>query len=268
MSSMAKQRMTRKSATVVIAESASTWDPLDWWRLEGSAWAGTKDVAVAYAQIAPPSTLHAMRPPGTPPFLRILTGVWILITFVGGIVLHVFGLALIAGPLLRGDGDVVELGWGGLCFGAAAVLIAIDLLLDSGRSDDGGGSRIVAVLYLVPALLALIAIAAAAATGMPINGWIGSVGVACGLAMGLACWFASVRARRRTKQTPIQRLDRAVVEAPARVRVRVLAEIYAGIEILARRELISAAEAEKATAAEAGHLGLTLAPGSARATGS
>ncbi|MBE8146324.1 hypothetical protein IOD13_06755 [Brevibacterium casei] len=40
-----------------------------------------------------------MAPPGRPTLLTVLNGIWIIAAFVGGIVLHIFGLALIAGPL-------------------------------------------------------------------------------------------------------------------------------------------------------------------------
>ncbi len=262
---MAKQRMTRKSATVVIAESASTWDPLDWWRLEGNAWAGTKGVALAYAQIAPPSTLHAMRPPGTPPFLRILTAVWILITFVGGIVLHLFGLALIAGPLLRGDGE----SWNS----AGA---------DSASVQPRFSSR--SIFCSTPVIRTMAAGRASSPSSTSSQRYLphrdcGSSGDGdADLRLDRWCrrrlrtghgsrLLVRIRARRPESTAdpdPASRLGCG--GDPARVRARVLAEIHAGIEILARRELISAAEAEKAKAAEAGHLALSLAPGSARNT--
>ncbi len=103
MSTMSRQRAAnpsdRRAAVVALAEAAPTWEPRDWWRLEGLAWAGTKRVPLALAQVAPPTTLHAMAPPGRPTLLTVLNGIWIIAAFVGGIVLHIFGLALIAGPL-------------------------------------------------------------------------------------------------------------------------------------------------------------------------
>lgn len=80
-----------------------------------------------------------MAPPGRPTLLTVLNGIWIIAAFVGGIVLHIFGLALIAGPLLRGDGDVVDLRWGGLCFAAAAALALVDLVRSASRPDFGEG---------------------------------------------------------------------------------------------------------------------------------
>lgn len=264
MSTMSRQRAAnpsdRRAAVVALAEAAPTWEPRDWWRLEGLAWAGTKRVPLALAQVAPPTTLHAMAPPGRPTLLTVLNGIWIIAAFVGGIVLHIFGLALIAGPLLRGDGDVVDLRWGGLCFAAAAALALVDLVRSASRPDFGEGSSIVAVLYLVPAVLALIAIAAAAATGSPIHGWIGILGVISGLAIGLITWFASARARRTGHPTPLERLERAVAGTPPTTRDRVLADIRAGVDVLACRELISVAVADRARSVEPGHLGLTMAP--------
>ncbi|VEW12045.1 Uncharacterised protein [Brevibacterium casei] len=268
MSTMSRQRAAnpsdRRAAVVALAEAALTWEPRDWWRLEGLAWAGTKRVPLAQAQVAPPTTLHAMTPPGRPTFLTVLNGIWIIAAFVGGIVLHIFGLAFIAGPLLRGDGDVVDLGWGGLCFAAAAALALVDLVRSASRPDFGEGSSIVAVLYLVPAVLALIAIAAAAAIGSPIHGWIGILGVISGLAIGLISWFASARARRSRRTTPLELLDRAVESTSATTRTRVRSDIAAGIAVLAERGLITAAVGERAEAAVPGHLGLTMAPEVAR----
>lgn len=205
-----------------------------------------------------------MKPPERPPLLQILMGVWTILSIVGLIVFHIFGLAHIAGPVLRGDGDVVELGWGGLCFAAAAALIVIDLFRTPPVADGGAGEGIIAALYLVPAALALIAIATAAASRETIHGWIGILGVFSGLAVGLISWFASARARRRKRTTPLELLDRAVESTSATTRTRVRSDIAAGIAVLAERGLITAAVAERARMAEAGHLGLTMAPDTAR----
>ncbi|MCT1448801.1 hypothetical protein M3G43_16225 [Brevibacterium casei] len=262
---MTRRRTTdSRSAVVAIAAAASAWEPGDWWRLEGRAWAGTKGVPLALARIAPLNTLHAMKPPERPPLLQILMGVWTVLSIVGLIVFHIFGLAHIVGPVLRGDGDVVELGWGGLCFAAAAALIVIGLVASPSTADGGEGEGIIAALYLIPAAVALIAIATAAATRETIHGWIGILGVISGLAIGLVSWFASTRARRRRRTTPLELLDRAVESTSATTRTRVRSDIAAGIAVLAERGLITAAVAERAEAAEPGRLGLTMAPEVAR----
>lgn len=240
---------------LTLAGTASTWGPLDWWRLEMHALRPTS--AAAEVAVISPKAVWSKAGKGPVPWLGCL----LVPLFIASFVTPLFGALLMVAAVIDDDGfdwALAAAGW------LTLVSVAVTVYGEwqerrHPRALTTGTVLIIAGLHLLPGVVTLgIGLLVALPSVEGASRWWLLVVVA-DVAIHIAMLVRG-RTRRGGPQHPIDNVQRAVAELPADVAATVIAERRAAIDLLVERALIDVETAERAKAAPLGLLGPTMAP--------
>lgn len=245
--------MSDRTVRALLDESGD-WDAVKWWRLEQRAFAREPFVQASIATLGPQEARRTETRVTLGSFLKSLA-----------ILLSIALPTLAAGMMIqwatRGQSPWdMPLGYAGpiLAFAFVVSLFGAFESLRRRRASAWGSLIVIAIVNIVPAAIVLIIGLTAAAPYLEGTGyWLAVAAAHIALHVFLLARGPIPRGGPRNE---VENVDQALTEVPESRREEARAERDAAIRELVARGSISADEAERASAAPLGKLGMTMAP--------
>lgn len=171
--------MIQGSATA-YARSATSWNDLDWWRLESRAFSDQPRVKQSLAFFAPTSAWKDLSSE-----VPAALGCMLVPAHIASLSFPLFG-AIVMIAWLIGRAPISALATAGLLAGFAAAWMLLSMFLDARRPDGRAvnGARQISLLHVVPSAVS-VGIAGIALTQDPAVAALGATGAAADVIVGL-----------------------------------------------------------------------------------
>ncbi|MCK6067510.1 MULTISPECIES: hypothetical protein [Microbacterium] len=243
---------------VRFARARRSWEPLDWWKLEAHALHEDAELRRAIAFFAPAEAWRALSKDTVRAWGCLLT-----LSHIASFVFPLLAAGAVVGWLFAQD-EGLDLRIPGSIAAIAAVLAAIGLVIDhrdpSGVDPKVG--RLLGMLHLGPSAAATAVAGLALAQGEADFGFaaLGLLADAVVGALHSAVYRGPADAGSDRWRRNLARLDAAVSGLAEADRGRIQADIADALDVLDERELVPAAELERARGVRIGLLGISMAP--------
>ncbi|WP_146752066.1 hypothetical protein [Microbacterium sp. SMR1] len=240
-----------------LAQHATDWDRVSWWKLEATAFRAHPEVQLALARLAPREAWSSLVP-DRPAFVQPLLAFAQIASLV---IPAVAAFASLRAVLI--EGDQLDLAVAGTAMGVAALIALFGVLSQRGRPESvhPRTMRTIGIGHLISALAVAVVAVQALLDDRLLGAW-GIAGVLVDLALGA---FLTIRHRRMPtdeNRDNIERagagLNRRIDALPPAAAAATLTTIGEAVDILASRGLISATDAARARRAPLGLLAATM----------